>query len=208
MKKTNQLLKSLLIGLMLLPVLAAAEETYPVTELKDHTQSEWNETYQAYGRTIEVSVPINIPEAETAPVIAVEKVMELTNEQVSRLNEIYTAPEGEEYKYDLRLNENSIQVGRNIPDMPDKNESENWDDLTQRIHALLQYSEGEAYADANPLTVGEALQIMTAAVRDVNPDIDLAIKNIALYDRYRVAKTDESIQEKGYYRITKETRLR
>ena len=61
--------------LLLVPTLALASgDMVSVSELRRQVEAmgQWTQTYEAYGRTIEVDVPIIVPEVEEFPVFSVE----------------------------------------------------------------------------------------------------------------------------------------
>ena len=61
-----------LCALMLIPTLAGAESgKVSISELREQVEAmgRWTKTYEAYGRTIEVDVPIRVPSAEKVPVL-------------------------------------------------------------------------------------------------------------------------------------------
>ena len=62
-------------AMLLMPTLAAAsDEMVSVSELREQveTMGRWQKTYQARGRTVEVDIPIIVPEVDEMPVMAAE----------------------------------------------------------------------------------------------------------------------------------------
>ena len=62
-------------AMLLMPTLAAASgEMVSVSELREQveTMGRWQKTYQARGRTVEVDIPIIVPEVDEMPVMAAE----------------------------------------------------------------------------------------------------------------------------------------
>ena len=58
--------------LLLVPTLALASgDMVSVSELRYQVEAmgRWTKTYEAYGRTIEVDVPIRVPSAEKVPIL-------------------------------------------------------------------------------------------------------------------------------------------
>ena len=64
------------LGVMLLmPTLAMAQgEMVSISELRAQVEQmgRWTQTYQVNGRTIDVDIPIIVPEVERCPVVTVE----------------------------------------------------------------------------------------------------------------------------------------
>ena len=59
-------------ALLLMPTLATASaDMVSISELcqQVETMGRWTQTYEAYGRTIEVDVPIRVPSAEKVPIL-------------------------------------------------------------------------------------------------------------------------------------------
>lgn len=46
----------------------------------------WTQTYEAHGRTIEVDIPIIVPEVEKLPVVKVEAYYAIRNDKLNREN--------------------------------------------------------------------------------------------------------------------------
>ena len=89
--------------MMIVPTLASADMV-SISEL--HQQAEavgrWTQTYEAHGRTIEIDVPIIVPEVEKLPVVEVEAYYAIRNDRLNRenypLTRLHTYDEKEEYK--------------------------------------------------------------------------------------------------------------
>ena len=61
--------------LLLFPTLALASgDMVSISELRQQVEAmgRWAKTYEAYGRTIEVDVPIIVPEVEKMPIVMIE----------------------------------------------------------------------------------------------------------------------------------------
>ena len=91
--------------LMIVPTLALANsDMVSISELRQQveTMERWMQTYEAHGRTIEVDVPIIVPEVEKLPVVKVEAYYAIRNDRLNRenypLKRLHTYDEKEEYK--------------------------------------------------------------------------------------------------------------
>ena len=61
--------------LLLVPTLALASgDMVSVSELRQQVEAmgRWTQTYEAHGRTIEVDVPIIVPEVDELPIVTVQ----------------------------------------------------------------------------------------------------------------------------------------
>ena len=91
-------IKKIISALLVLPVLAAAscvcaeDERFAISALKAHTMERWEETYQAYGRTIDVNVPIQVPETDCVQVYIVEPMPLLSEEKQDEIKRPMSSP--------------------------------------------------------------------------------------------------------------------
>lgn len=70
MKNMKRSLIFLLLIALLMPLCGQAKQQYyTITEVREQAAHGWQQTYTAHGRTIEVDVPISVPEAQFAPVL-------------------------------------------------------------------------------------------------------------------------------------------
>ena len=101
-------IKKIISALLVLPVLAAAscvcaeDERFAISALKAHTMERWEETYQAYGRTIDVNVPIQVPETDCVQVYIVEPMPLLTEEKQNEIKKAYEQPKNSSMRYEFR----------------------------------------------------------------------------------------------------------
>jgi len=68
--------------LLLVPTLALANsDMVSISELRQQVEAmgRWTKTYEAYGRTIEVDVPIIVPEVEKVPILSAVPVLPYQN---------------------------------------------------------------------------------------------------------------------------------
>jgi len=83
MKK--RLLWALCALLLMLPALASAE-AISITELREQVEEmgRWTQTYEAYGRTIEVDIPIIVPEVDRVPILTVKAIDAINSEKIEK----------------------------------------------------------------------------------------------------------------------------
>ena len=76
-----------LCTLILIPMLALANsDMVSVSELRQQVEAmeRWTQTYEAHGRTIEVDVPIIVPEVDEFPVFSVEPYYAVYEQRLTR----------------------------------------------------------------------------------------------------------------------------
>ena len=74
-------------ALLLMPTVAMASgKTVSISELRQQVEAMgwWTQTYEAYGRTIEVDIPIIVPEVDEVPVITVEPYYAVYEQRLTR----------------------------------------------------------------------------------------------------------------------------
>ena len=71
--------------MMIVPTLASADMV-SITELRQQAEAvgRWTQTYEAYGRTIGVDVPVIVPEVEAMPIVTVEAYNAVENDALNR----------------------------------------------------------------------------------------------------------------------------
>ena len=201
-------LKAFLFALLLLSPLATHGETqyYSISDLSSVTSARWEETYQAYGRTIDVDVEIEIPDVDTAPVLLVRTaspVSELLAQELGKQCE--TAMEVDEVNsYSFTSTNFVTSYAHAVPLMwgtttrkdENYNESMSWDS-----HLLIGYNIDCAYAEDNDLILGDAVEIAKKEIKELFQCEDLKLTNVAIFDRTFYKKSKEKISEQGYYHL-------
>ena len=101
--------------MMIVPTLASADMV-SISELRQQAEAvgRWTQTYEAHGRTIEVDVPIIVPEVEKLPVVEVEAYYAIRNDRLNRenypLKRLHTYDEREEYKNYIIYEETNLDT--------------------------------------------------------------------------------------------------
>ena len=89
----------------------ASADMVSISELRQQVEAigHWTQTYEAHGRTIEVDVPIIVPEVEKLPVVEVEAYYAIQNDRLNRenypLKRLHTYDEKEEYLSLIHISE-------------------------------------------------------------------------------------------------------
>ena len=99
MKRICSLLLAILFSALCASAAMAEAETFSIKELPGVTSSRWKQTYEAYGRTIDVDVEIIIPEVETAPALKVQWAPALEDPLRSELAAEYEKADKEDNKH-------------------------------------------------------------------------------------------------------------
>lgn len=202
MKKLLLLL--LLIGCMVQTAIAE-NILYAVCDLPSVTSSHWNAQYEAYGRTIQVNVPITIPAVDTAPVIAVRRMPALSEPVRSELAAWYAQAEKDDpiNRYAFSSNDYSTRITHALPPAWGKDRSSQFiaGSMEQNLFDLYDFDMDKAYADNNTLTVAEAIAILTQQAASVFPDETLFFRTAYVDGQTFWKQTGEPIREQGGYSL-------
>ena len=74
-------------ALLLVPTLASAQgDLVPISELQAQVEEmgRWTQTYQVNGRTIDVDIPIIVPEVEDIPILKAQIIQPMTQERMEQ----------------------------------------------------------------------------------------------------------------------------
>ena len=96
---------TVLMATWLLQSVQAEGHMYSIEELNRMGQSEWKETYQANGRTVEVDCTVDIPDVSSFPVLTVQVMPPVEEPLYSALLLRYAAPKGTRLDYEFRSND-------------------------------------------------------------------------------------------------------
>ena len=99
MKRICSFLLAILFSALCASAAMAEAETFSIKELTGVTSPRWKQTYEAYGRTIDVDVEIIIPEVETAPALKVQWAPALEDPLRSELTEKYEKADKQDKKH-------------------------------------------------------------------------------------------------------------
>ena len=193
--------------LLLVPLLAHGEtQYYSISDLPSVTSARWKETYQAYGRTIDVDVKIEIPDVAAAPVLLVRTaspVSETITREIEKQCEV-AMKEDKINSYSFASTNYVTSYAHAVPLMwgtttrkdENYNESMSWDS-----HLLTEYSMDCTYAEDNDLILGVAVEIAKKEIKKLFQCEDLKLTNVAIFDRTFYKKSKEKISKQGYYHL-------
>lgn len=193
------LITTIIMVFMILHSAYADIQMYSIAELNRMGQPEWKETYQAYGRSVEVDCLIDIPDVSQFPVLTVQVMPPVDEPLYSTLRQRYAAPNGAKLDYEFRSNDYQTVLTCADPGGWDEKTGEVPGKVTERWHSLLKYDMDGAYADNNALTLQEAFSITQSRLQEAFPDMELKLMDVALHDRLQNKQNGEYLREKGCY---------
>ena len=82
-------------ALLLVPTLASAQgDLVSISELQAQVEQmgQWTQTYQVHGRTVDVDIPIVVPETEKVPILEVESISPESDGFFLKVNEVDIRP--------------------------------------------------------------------------------------------------------------------
>ena len=200
------LLWIMLVCLLPLGGAGAEVQRYAIRDLPAVTSPRWEQTYTAYGRTIQVSEEIQIPRVDSAPVLTVRAAPPVADTIAQELTAFCEKSMREDrvHSYSFASTAYVTAYDHATPPMWGKTRQADvysqvemgWD-----AHLLADYQLGAAYADNNPLLLGEAADIAQAQITALFPGDALYLMNAAMFDRTFYKATGKPISEKGYYHL-------
>lgn len=210
MKHVKRFLTLFFSAILLIQATAIADEAmYNIAELKKITEPYWQQTYEAYGRTIDVDVKVEIPSASTFPMLSIAPILHSVPEGVlNQLEKRYTGVQDDsKHISTYYVNDDRTYVLWHYPFILDEKNGESTLTVTQPMRAENNYDLDTSYADNNPLTVREVIAVVASIIKewyddDKYFDQNFAISRISMIDRYYDKSTQEPIRDMGGYRLT------
>ena len=185
---------------------AGAEETrYSIQQLPSMTTSRWQQTYEAYGRAIQVDVDVSIPQAQAAPVLTVQAAPPLDEPLRSELEAWYAQAEKTDKvnHYSFQSTDYKTTITHALP--PTWGETRDSEFVAGAMGIeekdLYVFEQDTAYAYNNALTVAEALDIAQQHVAQLYPDETLRLRRIYLSGRTYWKKNNATIRDEGGYNL-------
>ena len=177
-----------------------------VNDLSSIENIQWKEVYQAYGRNIAVDVNVYIPNVDAMPVIKAVKMPPISEPLNRELTEQYQKADKKDkvYSYKFESNDYWTYIEHACPPQYGKTKK---DDnfkpgaMGTHIFDLFDYEYDQAYADNNPLTVRDAIQIAQNHLHDFFPDISAKVESIWIQGETYWKKNHKTIKKQGSYVI-------
>ena len=205
MKRICSLLLAIMLGVLCVSAAAAETGAVSMKELPEMTSPVWKQTYEAYGRTIDVDVKVTIPEAETAPVLKVRWVSPLEDPLKSRLAEEYKKADRNDKKhyYDFDTSDyETIRLEHKTPVLwGTSKKKDNLEGVTTTCQDMIGYDEDRAYAENNPMTVRQAAEILRSHLKEVLPDVEVTTDTVILYGKTFWRRNKKTVYDKGFYTL-------
>ena len=186
---------------------AAMAEATPVSikELSAATSPHWKQTYEAYGRTIDVDVDITIPAVELAPALMVQRAPALEDPLKSKLAEEYEQADKQDNKHYYRFktsNSYSLNLEHKGPlRAGTKKDKEDFSKITSDESDLIRFDPDKAYAENNPMTVREAAEVIRTHLQEVLPDVDIQLDTAWITGASRWKRNKKILDDKGFYSL-------
>ena len=166
---------------MLLPVLlfifmqpaasrAAAGEYVSISELQEEAKAGWHKTYQAYGRTIAVDIPVQVPDADAFPAITAVPMpaldsLPITGDRGYNQGNDKFFNEGGFFRRDSPAGEIKAEASRKNKKNPPRGM-----DVTAIARYFNELEWDTAYAYNNPSTLGDADALMKSVWAEYFPN--------------------------------------
>ena len=195
MRKLCSLLLFIIFSLLCVTAAMAETQTFSIKELPGVTSSRWEQTYEAYGRTIRVNTDIVIPDMEKIPLLAVQPMEPLPEEEVQKYEEMFSTPYSSKFLNDKYRTYISFSDHEGHPDLS------NAEKVTTPNRPLYEYDRNKAYTEDNDLTVAEAENLVRENIQKVFPGMDFRVDKIVINDRTKYRKSGKKLESKGYYEL-------
>ena len=195
MRKLCSLLLFIIFSLLCITAATAETRTFSIKELPGVTSSRWEQTYEAYGRTIRVNTDIVIPDMEQIPLLAVQPMEPLPEEEVQKYEEMFSTPYSSKFLNDKYRTYISFSDHEGHPDLS------NAEKVTTPNRPLYEYDRNKAYTEDNDLTVAEAENLVRENIQKVFPGMDFRVDKIVINDRTKYRKSGKKLESKGYYEL-------
>lgn len=205
MKRICSFLLAIIFSTLCASAAMADTRTFSIKDLPDVTTPRWKQTYEAYGRTIDVDVEIMIPKVETAPALKVQWAPALEDPLRSELAAEYEKADKEDSKhyYSFKSKKgHTLYLKHKWPLRGGtKKNKESWEKVTEDDSDLIRFDPDQAYAENNPMTVQEATEVVRTHLKEVFPDMEISLDTVWLSGATRWKRNKKTIDEKGYYHL-------
>lgn len=205
MRRMLILLLAFMLCLTCVPVSMADTTLFAIQQLPRVTSPHWRQTYEAYGRTIEVDVDVCIPDVDAAPVISVKAAPPIAEPLFSEMKARYKQAQKDDKvnQYSFRSTNFNTAVTHAEPPSWGKTRDSEFvaGAMGQNQFDLYEFDLNTAYADNNTLTVAEAVRIAKTRVTELYPNETLDLRNVYISGRTFWKKNNKSIRDTGSYNM-------
>ena len=205
MKRICSLLLTILFSVLYITATMADARTFSIKELPDVTSPRWKQTYEAYGRTIDVDVEIIIPEVENAPAIKVQWSPALEDPLRSELAAEYEKADKEDNKHYYRFKSKKSHTLYLEHKWPlhggTQKDKEDFSRVTSDESDLIRFDPDKTYAENNPMTVREAAAVVSTHLQEIFPDVDIQLDTAWITGAVRWKRNKKILDDRGYYHL-------
>ena len=195
----------LILGILCASAAMADTRTFSIKKLPDVTSPLWKQTYEAYGRTIDVDVEIIIPEVETAPALKVQWAPALEDPLRSELAAEYEKADKEDNKHYYRFKSkkgHTLYLEHKWPlHGGTQKDKEDFSRVTSDDSDLIRFDPDKAYAENNPMTVREAAAVVSTHLQEIFPDVDIQLDTAWITGAVRWKRNKKILDDRGYYHL-------
>ena len=205
MKRICSFLLAILFSSLCASAVMADTRTFSIKELPRVTSPHWKQTYEAFGRTIEVDVEIIIPEVETAPALKVQWAPALEDPLRSELAAEYEKADKEDNKHYYRFKSKKSHTLYLEHKWPlhggTQKDKEDFSRVTSDESDLIRFDPDKAYAENNPMTVREAAAVVSTHLQEIFPDVDIQLDTAWITGAVRWKRNKKILDDRGYYHL-------
>lgn len=210
MKRGIQASLAMLLCSLFVMLGTLAEETkyFNIADLRKNTPAFWQQSYQAFGRAIDIHVEIGIPDVQFAPMLQVSKKKALDKSAITHWLTVFgvaaneTAQVDSTGKYWSYFGSDDDRTAF-VLSAPAANEAlgETWDKVIESESSILGFDMNQSYAPRNTLKLSEALGIAKGSLHEVmGQDHDFELDTVAISGLYN-RKTGKPIRDIDGYRL-------
>lgn len=208
MNKTKYALHITVIALLcILPhPYARASDLYSIKTLRDASNTHWKQSYQAYGRTIDIDIEYEIPQVNDAPVLKVEKWIPVDPEEYNKWALYFSSPYNQSQDFygfqtsqtDERIDEGKMSFWFNVFDS-----SALFGKTKQAFSSDPRNADWRhSYAEDHPLSMREIFEFTQDKLNEVcAKDIPLYPLHGGMLGRLRDMSTGKALRDHGEYEM-------
>lgn len=194
----KKILSSILMVCVLLSSIAFAYAESNNFSIKNISSSRWQQTYSAYGRTINVDAEVTAPQLDYAPIIKVERWLPVKEENYEKWNNYFKAP-NENTKNGYHFNVVEDQ-GTTAFSYNEFNVNPFIGKATRKIISNPKADWKTTFAENNPMSMWEGFEFVEEKLNEVcESEIDLFPLFGGRKSILRESKSGKPLREMGDY---------
>lgn len=178
----------------------ASSSWYAVNELVNAIPSRWQQTYQAYGRTIDIDVTYEIPSENHTPVLRVKHWVPISQDERAKWITYFSKPNDSDqglYGFNVIEHQGIIVFAYNVFDTTDL-----FGKTKQIIGSDPRADWKHTYAEDNPQSMWDAFLFSQDKLSEIcGEDIPLYPLHGGTLNRLRDKSTGKALREHGNYEL-------